>query len=96
MKKRRVKLLKGEKRMWTLLILLIVSIPFIQVFSSSLLNKSSIDLEKIERQIEKQTSKNESISMQVNELASLANIKDIANEYGLTYNNSNIKVLKGE
>ena len=96
MKTRKVKLLKGEKRMWFLLLLLIVSTPVVQVFSSSFLNKSAIDVEKLERQIKKQSSRNESISMQVNELASLANIQSIASEYGLTYNNSNIKVLEGE
>lgn len=96
MKTRKVKLLKGEKRMWLLLLLLIISTPIVQVFSSSFLNKSAIDVEKLERQIKKQSSRNESITMQVNELASLANIQTVANEFGLTYNNSNIKVLEGE
>ncbi len=96
MKTKKVKLLKGEKRMWLLLLLLIISTPIVQVFSSSFLNKSAIDVEKLERQIKKQSSRNESITMQVNELASLANIQTVANEFGLTYNNSNIKVLEGE
>lgn len=34
--------------------------------------------------------------MQINELASLENIENIANQYGLSYNNSNILTVKGE
>ena len=34
------------------------------------------------------------LEMQKNELASLSNIQDIAKEYGLSYNNDNIIVIK--
>ena len=44
--------------------------------------------------IEKQETMNESISMKINEIASLSNIQDIAKEYGLTYQNDNIIVVK--
>ena len=37
---------------------------------------------------------NESLSMQIDELASLSSIQDIAKEYGLSYNNDNIIVIK--
>ena len=32
--------------------------------------------------------------MQINELASLSNIQDVAKTYGLSYNNDNIIVIK--
>ena len=43
--------------------------------------------------VEKQANSNQSLSMQVDELASLSNIQDIAKEYGLSYNNDNIIVI---
>ena len=36
----------------------------------------------------------ENLEMQVNELASLSSIQDIAKSYGLSYNNDNIIVIK--
>ena len=46
------------------------------------------------KRVEKQENINESLEMQVNELASLSSIQDIAKEYGLSYNNDNIIVIK--
>ena len=39
---------------------------------------------------------NQGLSMQINELASLENIQEIAKEYGLEYNNDNIKVVMND
>ena len=44
--------------------------------------------------IEKQQNINSSLSMQVDELASLSNIQNVAKEYGLSYNNNNVIVIK--
>lgn len=95
-KKRRLKLLKGEKMMYFLFLFLLCLIPIAKVFTESLLSKTNIEVEKLENKIEKQKSTNESISMQINELASLDNIQAIADQYGLSYNNSNIKTIDGE
>ena len=59
-----------------------------------MLSKSNIEVERIKNKIEKQETINESISMKINELASLSNIQDIAKEYGLSYQNENIVVVK--
>ena len=50
----------------------------------------------MKKKIEKQQNINESLEMQVNELASLSSIQDIAKEYGLSYINDNIIVIKQE
>ena len=77
-----------------LIILLSVLAPILTVSSKSMLSRSNIELERIKKKVEKQENINESLEMQVNELASLSNIQDIAKEYGLSYNNDNIIVIK--
>jgi len=90
-KKKKLKLLKGEKMMYALLIALLIAIPMFNVYSSSMVAKTNNEVEKIKRNIEKQQLVNQSLSMQIDELASFENIQSIAQAYGLSYNNSNIK-----
>ncbi len=94
--KPKIKLLKGEKLMYIVLLFLIVLIPVVNVFNTALLSETNIKLEELETKISTQTKANESLSMQINELASLQNIQNIAETYGLSYVNGNIKVLEGE
>lgn len=93
MKKRKSKFLKGEIAMYVIIVLLLVSIPIFNVFTSSLLSETNNEVEKLKKNIEKQEQANQSLSMQIDELASLENIQTIADAYGLTYNNSNIKTI---
>ena len=93
-KTKKIKLLKGEKFFITLIVLLGIFAPIITVSSKAILSRSNIELERVKRKVEKQENINESLKMQVNELASLSNIQDIAKEYGLSYNNDNIIVIK--
>lgn len=89
-----IKFVKGEKIFATLIVLLLVLMPVLTVSSKSILSKSNIELEKIKNKVEKQEGINESLEMQINELASLSNIQDVAKTYGLSYNNDNIIVIK--
>ena len=93
-KNKKIKFLKGEKVFVFLIILFGVLSPIITVSSKSVLSRSNIELERVKSKVEKQQNINESLEMQVNELASLSNIQDIAKEYGLSYNNDNIIVIK--
>ena len=88
--KKKLKLLKGEKFMYFLILLLIVAIPIVNVFSSSLVSETNIKAEKLKSKIEKQENANESLQMQINELVSMENIQKIADEYGLSYISDNI------
>ena len=90
---KRLKLLKGEKIMYLILLLLLVLVPISNVFSKALLSKTSIEVEQWEQKIEKQTSANQSLSMQINELASLDNIQAVAEQFGLSYQYGNIKII---
>lgn len=92
-KSKKVKLLKGEKAMYVLLLFLLITIPVFNVFTSSMLSETNNEVEKITKNIERQELTNQGLSMQIDELASLENIQTIAENHGLSYNNSNIKTI---
>ncbi len=91
---KKVKFLKGERLFVSLIVIFSVLAPILTVSSKSILSRSNIELERIKKKVEKQENINESLEMQVNELASLSSIQDIAREYGLSYNNENIILIK--
>ena len=95
-KTKKIKLLKGEKFMYGLIIILLLAIPMFNVYTSSLLSETNNEVEKLKNNIENQKLVNQSLTMQVDELASLENIQKIAEEYGLSYVNSNIKIISAE
>lgn len=79
--------------MYVLLLFLLLAIPMFNVYTSSLLSETNNEVEKLNKNIEKQELVNQGLSMQIDELASLENIQSIAEENGLSYNNSNIKLV---
>ncbi len=85
---------KGEKMILFFIALFAVLTPIAIVYTYASLSSSNIEVEKIKKQIEKQENINAGLSMQVDELASLSNIQDIAKAYGLSYNNDNIIIIK--
>lgn len=93
-KSKKIKFLKGERIFIFLIVVFGTLAPIITVSSKSILSRSNIELERVKKKVEKQENINESLEMQVNELASLSNIQDIAEYYGLSYNNDNIIVIK--
>lgn len=95
-KTKKIKLLKGEKFMYGLIVMLLLAIPMFNVYTSSLLSETNNEVEKLKNNIENQKLVNQSLTMQVDELASLENIQKIAEEYGLSYVNSNIKIISAE
>ena len=58
------------------------------------LSKVNIEVERVKNEIKTQEKKNESLSMKINELASLDKIIEVAYEQGLSYNNDNIKSVE--
>ncbi len=91
--KKIVRMGKFERLLYTFTIALLVISPFAIVFSQATLSKINFDVEKVKKQISTQEKKNESLAMKVNELASLDNIKTVAEQQGLSYNNNNIKSI---
>lgn len=94
--KKKYKYLKGEFYMYALLGLLILAVPIFHVFTSALLSQTNTEVERLRNKIEDQELANQGLSMQVDELASLENVQAIAEERGLSYNNSNIKTVGEE
>ncbi|MCH5167767.1 MAG: cell division protein FtsL [Erysipelotrichales bacterium] len=85
---------KGEKSILLFIAIFALLTPISIVYSYASLSSSNIEVEKLKKEIEKQENVNAGLSMQVDELASLSNIQDIAKAYGLSYNNDNIIVIK--
>ncbi len=92
-KKEEGKLRALDKLMIFVIVLLGMFVPISVVFSQATLSKSNIEVERMKSKVAVQSNANQSLSMQVDELASLSNIQDIAKEYGLSYNNDNIIVI---
>lgn len=91
--KKRVKISKFEKLIYTLAIFLLVISPVSIVFSKATLANINYQVEKQKQKIDEQEKTNDSLSMTINELASLTKIQEVAESQGLSYNNSNIKTV---
>lgn len=91
-----LRFLKGEIFMYVLLLGLLIAIPMFNVYTSGMLSETNTKVERLKSKIDKQKTTNQSLSMQVDELVSLENIQSIAQRYGLSYNNGNIKSIGQE
>ena len=91
--KKRLKMSKFERLLYTLALFLLVISPVSIVFSKATLAKVNFEVEKQKKEIEEQEKVNESIAMTIDELASLTKIQEVAAEQGLSYNNNNIKTV---
>ena len=89
--KKKVKMSKFEKLIYSLAVFLLVISPVSIVFSKATLSEINFEVEKQKKEIEKQQKTNESLAMTIDELASLTKIQEVAEQQGLRYNNSNIK-----
>ena len=89
--KKRIKISKFEKLLYTIAFALLIISPIAIVFSKATLSKVNFDVEKQKKAIAEQQKKNESMGMTIDELASLTKIQEVAQEQSLSYNNDNIK-----
>ena len=83
--KKRLKMSKFEKLLYTLALFLLVISPVSIVFSKATLANINYEVEKQKQKIEEQ--------QKINELASLTKIQEVAEQQGLSYNNNNIKTV---
>ncbi len=91
--KKKLKMSKFEKLLYLVAIFLLVISPISIVFSKATLAQINFEVEKKKDEIESQQKTNQSISMTIDELASLTKIQEVAEEQGLSYNNNNIKTV---
>ena len=92
--KKVVKISKMEKFIYTLAIALVMVAPISIVFSKATLSKLNFEVEELKDEIATQEKENASLAMAIDELASLTTIQEVAQDEGLSYNNSNIKVVR--
>ncbi|MDO4962673.1 MAG: hypothetical protein Q4E75_01020 [bacterium] len=92
--KRKIRLSKGERMLYTLGVMCFCLTIVIKVFSSAGISTLKMDIEKVSYKIENQEKKNQSLAMQVNELTSYENMSGVLKDMGLAYNNENIVVVK--
>lgn len=64
------------------------------VFTSATVSKMNIELQEMNKEVEKKEDTNQSLAMKINEMASLDNIQVISKNLGLYYNNDNIKTVE--
>ena len=92
-KQRRVKLTLEEKFIIFILVGCFVGVFAVQIFLGAQISNVKMNIEKIDYKIETQEKKNESLTMQVNELTSYENVSKVIENMGLQYNNENIIVI---
>lgn len=94
--KKRLKMSKFERLLYIFTFVMVLITPFALVFSQATLSEVNFEVEKVKKQITTQEKKNTSLTMKINELASLEKIQAVAKEQGLSYNNHNIKTIVEE
>ena len=85
-----------DKFFWLTILVILLAIPICNVYTKAILSESNIKLEQVKSDIKNQEKVNESLKMEISELASLDKIQNIATENGLSYQNSNIKVVTND
>ncbi len=74
-------------------ILLLLLFPITSLLCKATLSSINLDVERTKKKITIQENKNESLTMKVNELKSLANLQAVIDSEGLSYDCSKIKVI---
>ena len=95
MKKNKIsKLVNRERRFMVFGAVLLLFLWGISFFMKNSLASINIEVERLSRDIKEQKEVNQSLTMKINELASLENVNIVANQVGLAYNNDNIRLIK--
>ena len=87
------RLIKHEKKITAVGAIVIVGLWALCFFMKSSLASINVEVERLSRNIKEQKEVNQSLTMKINELASLENIQEVANSEGLAYNNGNIIIV---
>ena len=93
MKRTKYVKLRGEKVLTTLIVIFVVGFVLVSFVGKAMIQSSNSELQRLKSKINSQKEMNASIQMKINELASLDNALEVADTFGLEYNNSNIRVI---
>lgn len=84
---------KYEKVLFTLAVVFFVLAILCKSIMGAAVQSSNAEMQRIKDKISNQNNVNLSMQMKINELATLDNALSVADTYGLSYNNSNIRVI---
>ena len=93
-KKKKGLLSNFEKVMYRLFIIIVILLIVGIVCGQTTLAQINLEVQKLNKEVNDQRNKNESLKMKIDEMTSLDRIKEVSNKYGLTYNSENIKTIK--
>ncbi len=93
MKKKKYIKLKIENTMTTIIAVCLVLTLFVHFIGQAYIQSNNSELQRLKQKINTQEELNASIQMKINELSSLDNALEVADTFGLEYNNSNIRVV---
>lgn len=95
MKKNKKKqfLCKFERVAYKLCILIIFLLIVGIVVGKTKLAQINLEVQKLTKDVDNKKNTNESLEMKIDEMTSLDRINKISEEYGLSYNNENIKTI---
>ncbi len=93
-KKKKSLLSNFEKIMYRLCTVIIILLIVGIVCGQTTLAQINLEVQKLNKEVNDQRNKNESLKMKIDEMTSLDRIKEISSKYGLTYNSDNIKTIK--
>ena len=100
MKKKKYLKLKGENTLMALIVLFVVCTIFVNFIGQAMLQSNNSELQRLKSKIETQEELNSSMQVPSNEvtvivieLSSLDNALEVADTFGMKYNNSNIRVV---
>ena len=92
-KKKISRLVKFQRKFTIIGAIALFAIWGISFFAKNSLSSLNIEVERLSRNVKEQKETNQSLTMKINELASLENINTVASKSGLAYNNDNIRIV---
>ena len=96
MKKKKYVRVKGERFMIFMTVVFVIGVFLVNFIGKAMIQSSNSELQRLKSKINKQNEMNSSIQMKINELASLDNALEVADTFGLEYNNGNIRVVSNK
>ena len=82
-----------EKVLYTTGFLCLIGLFITKIFIGTKVSNMKMNIEKINYKINTQEKKNESLTMQINELTSYENVSGVIKNMGLAYNDENIIII---
>ena len=93
MKKKKYVKLRGENTMMFLIVFFIFATIVVNFVGQATIQSNNSEVQRLKSKIDTQEKLNASMQMKINELACLDNALEVADTFGLEYNNSNIRVV---